>query len=117
MCLAVGRRAEVEHVFSTPLLELVFHAASVHRMYNDPQMVRPPPLPPHRPVPCVQRLPCRCTASVHFTLKRSTLSAHHLSLPLCDAPVCNVRALGTAIMKGETRPCERHGLQVSDSLW
>ena len=27
-------------MFSTPLLELVFHAARVHRMYNDPQMVR-----------------------------------------------------------------------------
>ena len=27
-------------MFSTPLLDLVFHAARVHRMYNDPQMVR-----------------------------------------------------------------------------
>lgn len=34
------RREEVAQVFSTPLLELVFHAARVHRMYNDPQMVR-----------------------------------------------------------------------------
>jgi biotin synthase len=27
-------------VYGTPLLELVFHAAGVHRMYNDPAMVR-----------------------------------------------------------------------------
>jgi hypothetical protein len=27
-------------VYNTPLLDLVFKAASVHRMYNDPQMVR-----------------------------------------------------------------------------
>ncbi len=27
-------------VYNTPLLDLVFRAASVHRMYNDPQMVR-----------------------------------------------------------------------------
>ncbi len=27
-------------VYNTPLLDLVYHAASVHRMYNDPQMVR-----------------------------------------------------------------------------
>lgn len=26
-------------VYNTPLLDLVFHAAKVHRMYNDPQMV------------------------------------------------------------------------------
>ena len=34
-----GRREEVSQVFNTSLLELVFHAASVHRMYNDPRMV------------------------------------------------------------------------------
>ncbi|KAK9827370.1 hypothetical protein WJX81_002511 [Elliptochloris bilobata] len=33
-------REEVAQVFNTPLLELVFHAATVHRMYNDPQMVQ-----------------------------------------------------------------------------
>ncbi len=58
-CLAGGRRGEVEQVFSTPLLELVFHAASVHRMYNDPQMVRPaPPPPPRLCVACVPPLLC-----------------------------------------------------------
>ena len=34
------RREEVSQVYETPLLDLVFHAASVHRMYNDPSMVR-----------------------------------------------------------------------------
>ncbi|CAL8463522.1 g3056 [Coccomyxa elongata] len=33
-------REEVNEVYSTPLLELVFKAASVHRVYNDPQMVQ-----------------------------------------------------------------------------
>jgi biotin synthase len=27
-------------VYNTPLLDLVFKAASVHRMYNDPSMVQ-----------------------------------------------------------------------------
>ena len=43
-------------MFSTPLLELVFHAASVHRMYNDPQMVRPAPPPLHLRLACVPPL-------------------------------------------------------------
>ena len=33
------RREEVAEVYNTPLLDLVFNAASVHRMYNDPAMV------------------------------------------------------------------------------
>lgn len=33
-------REEVAAVYNTPLLDLVYKAASVHRMYNDPQMVR-----------------------------------------------------------------------------
>lgn len=33
-------REEVAEVYSTPLLELVFQAAQVHRMYNDPSMVQ-----------------------------------------------------------------------------
>ncbi|GIL50071.1 hypothetical protein Vafri_6389 [Volvox africanus] len=33
-------REEVSEVYSTPLLELVYRAASVHRMYNDPSMVQ-----------------------------------------------------------------------------
>ncbi|KXZ52173.1 hypothetical protein GPECTOR_10g802 [Gonium pectorale] len=33
-------REEVAEVYNTPLLDLVFHAASVHRMYNDPSMVQ-----------------------------------------------------------------------------
>ncbi|MEW5307961.1 MAG: hypothetical protein WDW36_010328 [Sanguina aurantia] len=33
-------RAEVAEVFNTPLLDLVHHASTVHRMYNDPQMVQ-----------------------------------------------------------------------------
>jgi biotin synthase len=33
-------RGEVAEVYNTPLLELVYKAASVHRMYNDPQMVQ-----------------------------------------------------------------------------
>lgn len=28
-------------MYNSPLLELVFRAASVHRMYNDPRMVSP----------------------------------------------------------------------------
>ena len=32
-------REEVAAVYNTPLLDLVYTAASVHRMYNDPQMV------------------------------------------------------------------------------
>ena len=32
-------REEVAAVYNTPLLDLVYRAASVHRMYNDPQMV------------------------------------------------------------------------------
>ena len=38
-------------MFGTPLLELVFHAARVHRMYNDPQMVR---AGLSRQAPCLQ---------------------------------------------------------------
>lgn len=33
------RREEVAEVYNTPLLDLVYQAASVHRMYNDPSMV------------------------------------------------------------------------------
>ncbi|KAI8471950.1 MAG: hypothetical protein J3K34DRAFT_376320 [Monoraphidium minutum] len=33
-------REEVTDVYNTPLIDLVFKAASVHRMYNDPQMVQ-----------------------------------------------------------------------------
>lgn len=36
----IHRRTEVSQVYDTPLLDLVFKAASVHRMYNDPQMVQ-----------------------------------------------------------------------------
>jgi hypothetical protein len=34
------RRDEVSEVFNAPLLDLVHHAATVHRMHNDPSMVR-----------------------------------------------------------------------------
>ena len=37
--LCVCSREEVHQVYDTPLLELVFRAATVHRMYNDPRMV------------------------------------------------------------------------------
>mmetsp|Transcript_11136 Transcript_11136/g.19455 ORF Transcript_11136/g.19455 Transcript_11136/m.19455 type:complete len:453 (-) Transcript_11136:274-1632(-) len=33
-------RQEVTDVYHTPLLDLVFHAATIHRMYNDPSMVQ-----------------------------------------------------------------------------
>lgn len=33
-------REEVAEVYNTPMLELVYNAATVHRMYNDPSMVR-----------------------------------------------------------------------------
>ncbi len=33
-------REEVAEVYNTPMLELIYNAASVHRMYNDPSMVR-----------------------------------------------------------------------------
>ena len=33
------RREEVAEVFETPLLDLVYSAARVHRLHNDPQMV------------------------------------------------------------------------------
>ena len=33
------RREEINQVYETPLLELVFRAATVHRMHNDPRMV------------------------------------------------------------------------------
>jgi biotin synthase len=33
-------REEVADVFNQPLLDLVYHAASVHRMHNDPSMVQ-----------------------------------------------------------------------------
>lgn len=36
---AACRREEVAEVYNTPLLDLVFSAATVHRMYNDPAMV------------------------------------------------------------------------------
>lgn len=39
-CHALCSREEVAEVYNTPLLELVYRAASVHRMYNDPSMVR-----------------------------------------------------------------------------
>ena len=39
MCIACSRE-EVAAVYNIPLLDLVYKAASVHRMYNDPQMVR-----------------------------------------------------------------------------
>ena len=35
----VCSRDEVAAVYNTPLLDLVYKAATVHRMYNDPQMV------------------------------------------------------------------------------
>lgn len=35
----VCSRQEVTDVYSTPLMELVYSAATVHRMYNDPTMV------------------------------------------------------------------------------
>jgi hypothetical protein len=35
-------------VFETPLMDLVYKAASVHRMYNDPGMVSGAPRQPHR---------------------------------------------------------------------
>jgi hypothetical protein len=38
--LACPRREEVADVYSTPLLDLLYNAASVHRMYNDPSMVQ-----------------------------------------------------------------------------
>lgn len=41
--LATYRRAEVHSIYDTPLLELVFRAATVHRMHNDPRMVTFPP--------------------------------------------------------------------------
>lgn len=37
-----ARREEVAEVYETPLLDLVYRAATVHRMYNDPQMVLVP---------------------------------------------------------------------------
>ena len=43
--LCTSRREEVSQVYDTPLLDLVFKAATVHRMYNDPQMVSPSYLP------------------------------------------------------------------------
>ncbi|KAL4451863.1 hypothetical protein ABPG75_007525 [Micractinium tetrahymenae] len=33
-------REEVAEVYNTPMLELVYNAATVHRMYNDPSMVQ-----------------------------------------------------------------------------
>ena len=33
-------REEITDIYSTPLLDLVYKAASVHRMYNAPAMVR-----------------------------------------------------------------------------
>jgi hypothetical protein len=36
-------RQEVTDVYSTPLMDLVYSAATVHRMYNDPTMVRTRP--------------------------------------------------------------------------
>jgi hypothetical protein len=33
-------REEISDIFRQPLLDLVYTAASVHRMHNDPQMVR-----------------------------------------------------------------------------
>ncbi len=33
------RRDEVNEVFQTPLLDLVFHAATAHRMHHNPHMV------------------------------------------------------------------------------
>lgn len=36
----IRRREEVSEVFSAPLLDLVYRAAHVHRMYNDPSLVQ-----------------------------------------------------------------------------
>lgn len=43
-------------MYNTPLLDLVYKAASVHRMYNDPQMVRLSPalIPLHCCKPYIQ---------------------------------------------------------------
>ena len=38
--LPPARREEVADVYNTPLLDLVYSAATVHRQYNDPSMVR-----------------------------------------------------------------------------
>lgn len=40
VCFALRRRQEVTDVYNTPLMDLVYSAATVHRMYNDPTMVR-----------------------------------------------------------------------------
>lgn len=34
------RREEISDIFNAPLMELVYHAATVHRMHNDPTMVQ-----------------------------------------------------------------------------
>lgn len=39
MLTYANRRDEVTEVYDTPLLDLVYKAATVHRMYNDPSMV------------------------------------------------------------------------------
>jgi biotin synthase len=39
--IVTRRREEISQVYNTPLLDLIFRAATVHRMYNDPRMVRP----------------------------------------------------------------------------
>ena len=73
----ICRRDEVAQVFSTPLLELVFHAARVHRMYNDPQMVR---------AASSQRVSCRDTLpfeAVHTWPEPLTLHIEYYNPPPC----------------------------------
>lgn len=40
MSAGMRRRDEIAAVHDAPLLDLVFHAAAVHRQHNDPSMVR-----------------------------------------------------------------------------
>ena len=101
-------------MFSTPLLELVFHAARVHRMYNDPQMVRAslsqqaPRLQPvfpgavNRPVPLTS--PPRARKDAH---------------PYTCSLLCSTLALGrpaTALTAASPFECSAGGASASIEL-
>ena len=59
---ASRRRQEVKEVYDAPLMELVYKAATVHRMFHDPRMARP------------ATCDCSCSACLPAAERRSTLT-------------------------------------------
>ncbi len=92
ICVCFSRE-EVAAVYNTPLLDLVYKAASVHRMYNDPQMVRNRHTRPHSLLSC---LPAKSCWTYGLQVQRCTL----LSIKTGGCPeTCNYCAQSSSWSK------------------